>query len=180
MRKLCLLLGLAVVLAASAANAAHISMTLVGPSGPVAVDSFFDVFVEIDTDIDIAMVQVVLDLPDPAIELQSVASPLASLAFINPPDTAVADYFPTTHTGTFTAMVIQMYVGPAADYPLDLVLMPASSFSTAVFDELYNPSWDIEVVGTTVVVGEEIIPEPATIGLLALVGLGSVIAGRKK
>ena len=176
MRKLCLVLALVAVLTATAS--AGVTVTLVGPPGPVAPDSFFDVFVEVTSDVNLAMVQVVLDM-DPSVVLDSVASPLASLAFINPPDTAVADYFPNTHSGSFTGMTLTMKA-PSVDgtYAIDLVLVDGSSMSTAVFDAGYTPMWALTPDGTSVTVSS--IPEPFTVSLLALVGLGGVIASRKK
>ena len=178
MRKFALIIGLAVVLAASAANADFVTITLVGPVGPVMVDSFFDVFVEVETDLDIAMVQAVLDLPDPNIVLQSVTAPLASLSFINPPDTAVADFFPNTHTGSFTAMTLTFKALAVGEYPVNLFVLTGSTFSTVVFDELYNPDWAIAANGDVVEVSE--IPEPVTMGLMALVSLGGIVASRKR
>jgi hypothetical protein len=180
MRKFALILGLAVVLVASAAYADHITITLVGPAGPVAVDSFFDVFVEVDTDLDIAMVQAVLDLPDPSIQLTGVTAPLASLSFINPPDTAVADFFPNTHTGVFTAMTLTFKATMAGEFPMNLFVQTGSTFSTVVFDETYNPEWAIIANGDVVTVGVTEIPEPVTMGLMALVSLGGIVASRKK
>jgi hypothetical protein len=178
MKKLALMVALAVAVLAGSAQA-YVTMTLVAPMAPVAPDSFFDVFVEIDTDINIAMVQAVLDVSDPNLSLTAVDGLGAGLAFLNPPDTAVVDFFPTTKTGVFTAMKLTMYVGPEAVYPLNLIMIDLSSFSTAVFDAGYGPMWDITLNGTSVEVAEEIIPEPATIGLLALVGLGSMVARKK-
>ena len=179
MKKLCFALALAVVLAASAAYADHVTITLVGPAAPVAVGSFFDVLVNVDTDQDIAMVQAVLDLPDPNIVLTAVTAPLASLSFINPPDTAVADFFPSTHTGTFTAMTLTFQALAEGDYPLNLFVQTGSTFSTVVFDAVYDPDWAIIANGDVISVGVEI-PEPVTMGLMALVSIGGIVASRKK
>ena len=182
-----MVLGLAVVLTAATASA-DITITLdVDESvGCIAVDSFFDVFVEVDTDVGLAMVQVVMEGLDPSVVLTGVTSPPASLAFINAPDTAVADYYPNVEPdpvpGSFTAMVLTFQATQAGTFALDLALIDQSSFSTAVFDASYIPTWALTVVGDSVtVVGVgECIPEPFTMSLLALVGLGGVIASRKK
>jgi len=180
MKKLALLIALAVAVLAGSAQA-YVTMTLVvADPEPIAPNTDFDVDVVIDTDMNLAMVQAVLDVSDPNLSLVAVTAPLAPLSFLNPPDTAVADFFPSTQTGMFTAMTLTLHVGAEAVYPLDLVLLTGSSFSTAVFDAAYTPTWDLTVVGTTVDVSSAPpIPEPATIGLLALVGLGSVIARKK-
>ena len=180
MKKVVMLVGLSAMLLGTSAFADS-TLSLVGPAAPVLVDSFFDVFVELDTDVDIAMVQVVLENLDPSITLEGVTSGLASLAFINAPDTAVADYFPTSHTGAFTAMVLQMKATAVGTYALDGLLVDQSSFSSALFDALYSPLWSMTIVGGSVeVIEEQIIPEPVTMSMLALVGLGGVIASRKR
>ena len=181
MKKIALMIVLAVAVFAGSAQA-YVTMTLVvvDPQ-PIAPGSAFDVDVVIDTDMNISQLQVVLDMSDPNVTLTGVTAPLATLSFINPPDTAVADYFPSTHTGPFVAMTLNMLAGPNVGVSaLNIVLVNGSSFSTAVFDAGYAPSWDIDATGTTVDIDDApVIPEPATIGLLALVGLGSVISRKK-
>ena len=175
------MIALAVAVLAGSAQA-YVTMTLVvADPQPIAPDSFFDVFVEIDTDMNLAMIQAVLDVSDPNLTLTAVDGLGAGLSFLNPPDTAVVDTFPATQTGTFTAMKLTLHVGAVEGvYPLDLVLITGSSFSSAVFDGGYAPSWDIVAEGTSVDVSSAPpIPEPATIGLLALVGLGSMISRKK-
>ena len=187
MKKVFLLIGLCVVLVAGSASA-EVVISLIPQGGGcpdgviVTCNQPFLVDVIVDSDISLAMVQVVLDLP-PCLGLLDVTSAISGLSFVNPPDTAVADYYPDLYPlvtpGTFTAMTLEMVcVPPCCDewVTVDMFVEAASSFSTAVFDENYAPIWDVTVVGARVLC----IPEPASMGLLALVSLGSVLAARKK
>ena len=189
MKRVCIVLGLLVALIAGSTAYGEIVITLVPQGGGcpqseiITCNQPFLVDVLVDSDISLAMVQVVLDLP-PCLELLDVTSSISGLSFVNPPDTAVADYYPDTYPlvppGTFTAMTLEMICVPPCDCsewkPIDLVLMDLSTFSTVVFDENYEPIWDVTVVGARVLC----IPEPASMGLLALVALGGVVARRRK
>lgn len=186
MRKLSMVVGLAVVLLAAVASA-EVTISLIGPA-LVAPDSDFDVDILVDlssqSDSPISLLQVVLDSLDPSLTLVGVEAPLASVSFVNQPDTAVIDYFPNTYPdnipGQFVAGTLKMHATVEGEYPLNLFVETGSTFSTAVFDELYNGSWAIIARGDVVKVGVEEIPEPVSMGLMALVGLGGVLAGRKK
>ena len=193
------LIALAVALLAGSAQA-YVTMTIsvVDPQ-PIAPDSFFDVLVHIDTDEDMAQVQVVMDVSDPNLFMTAMSTDYGDLQLFNgPAGTASADFYedgvvvqppppvpplpdlPDTQTGSFDAMTLTFYVVGDGVFDLTPVVIDGSAFSTAVFmtDE-YLPLWDFEIIGASVTVGEEIIPEPATLGLLALVALGSVVARKK-
>lgn len=187
MRKFALIIGLAVMLVASTASA-EIVITLVGPAGVIEPNTTFDVDILVELtevgDLPIAMVQVVLDSLDPSLTLIGVTAPLAGLSFINPPDTAVMDFNPTNYPlsspGSFVAGTLQIAATVEGTYPLNLFVETDSSFSTAVFltKEGYDASWAIVAVGDLVTVA--VIPEPFTMGLMALVSLGGIVASRKR
>jgi len=187
MKRVPVIVGLCVVvLAGSSAFAQQIDIELVplSLSGvPVGDDFLVDIIVT--TDVSLAAVQVVLDSLDPSLTLKSVDAPLADLAFVNPPDTAAMDFFPNLYPefppGTFTAGTLTFGTSAVGTFAINLFLQDQSTLSTAVFEEWYVPNWDINVFGTSVtVVPTGIVPEPATVGLLALIGLGAVAAGRRK
>ena len=173
----CLFLAL-VVLTAGPAWAILISPTIefIGPANPVVVGNDFNVDVQITSDMPIAMIQIVLANYDPSLTLLSESSPLASLPLLNPPDTVTWEFFPATYpdqtvTSPFIAGTITFGTSAVGTFDIDMFLEDGSGLSTALFDGNYDPTWAINVVGTTVTVLP--IPEPATMLLLAF-GVGGL------
>ena len=128
---------LAICVCGAAALGADPHIRLVGPIGPVPLGTDFDVPVEITSDTNLAMIQVVLDGLDPSLELIGIDAPLAGTSFVNGSlDTAVMDFFPGTYSAPTPSIVatLTFSTSVAGDFPLDLFLQNGSSFSTAVFD----------------------------------------------
>ena len=179
MRRLRATAFLLVVLLAAPAAFAEPLIRLIAPEDSVRVGYDFDVLVEVTSDVPIAMVQLVLDNLNPALELTAIDAPLASEAWINPPDTAVMDYHPYTLPspvpGAFIAGTLTFEALLEGVFVLDLGVVPGSTMTTALFDENYDPIWDFVTMGTFV---ETIcIPEPLSMALIGLVGLGGVFLG---
>lgn len=184
MRTIWMLAGLVVVLLAAPVAQAAISVELHALTATVNAGNDFGVDIIVSTDVALAAVQVVFDGLDPSLTLDGISAPLASLSFVNPPDTAAIDFFPNTEPaflpGTFTVATLTFGTSSEGTFPLGLFLDSGSTLSTAVFDENYDPIWDLTTTGTQIVVTGVVIPEPASMGLLALVGIGGIIIGRKK
>jgi len=181
MRTLLMMAGLGVLLAAAPASADLVLIRLIGPADPVRVGQDFEVGIEVTSAPPLAMVQTVFDNLNPALTLHGVDAPLASLAFVNPPDTAVMDFYPAVYPaapGTFTAGTLVMSAALTGQIPLNLYVEDGSTFSTVVFDASYDANWTILTEGTLLDV--ECIPEPFALGMLALIGAGALLSARRK
>jgi hypothetical protein len=192
MKKLALIVGLIAVLSASAFAEPIVTMELVGPAGVVTPGDSFTVDVILTSDTPLSIVQAVLAYDTGAMMLYDATSTQVALAvnvYASPPFTAFVDpsgegsTIPSPLPGPVVAMTLHFTSDVNADgtYALDLVLIPGNlGPSSYVFDEAFTPSWNIDTISGGVTFGTAVIPEPFTVGLFALVGLGGVLAGRKR
>ena len=183
MKRALWIVGLAAVLCgATSAVADPVVIQLVGPTGTVQVGEEFQIDIEVLSPIDLAMIQIVFDNLDPLLTVKQIDAPLAGLAFVNPFNVVVMDFFPNTYPlsapGGFLAGTLTLEAAGTGTFPIDLLLDVGSSSSTAVFDASYTPSWDVITAGDFF--GIICVPEPATVGMLLLVAAGSVLSGRRR